>query len=190
MGNESKKVNEIRKIEWDFYQNHRAYLRQLKHEQENKFSQNIIYLGAGSFSLLATFSQIFKVMDYKIILTSALAFSWISLILMLISFRLSVTVFNESIRLWDKTRTDLPEDNCCKIFMNFSSLTSFIFLLISLLLIFIFYTLNFLNMSDSQKIDWIEKGGFQKNSEPVSSWIPPTEFFQSEQWASSQQAQK
>lgn len=182
MNRPSKKIDDLSKIEWDFYQNQRTYLRQFKHEQENKFSQNIIYLAAWTFSLLATFSQLFKEMQYKYLLVGALALSWLSLLLILTSFYLSIKSSKKFIKQWDESRKDLDENDCLLCSIRVVTLTSFIFLILSLIMIFVFYTINFIYMSDNQKVQWVEKVEFQKNSEAVSAWIPPSQFFQWQQW--------
>lgn len=137
-------LNDIEKLEWEYHQKHRYYLIQEKHNVENKYSQHLVYLAAWIFTFIFSIDKIFdsKKLLYKILLNYSIGLSILTLIFILFSFLFSIRAFKERLDYWDEKKEDLPIDCNSKI-MNFFIYSWTLSIIISIILLFIFYILNF-----------------------------------------------
>lgn len=170
-------MTELQKMEYEYYVKHRDYLVSQKHNMENKFSQLLIYLSAWVFTISVWFFNIFKFKQFIYIILGSWFFSLLALISILFSFIYSIKAYNNEIKSWTDTKKNAIE-NCHKDIMKKLINLWLFFLILSIILLFIFYFLNFITMSDWNSKTFVEKENVvvQKNSEPVQSWSSPTEF--------------
>jgi len=175
----SKKPNltELQKLEWEHHHEHHAYLRGEKHTMEHQYSQLLVYLNSGIFIASSVIVNMYKIIQYKWIIITSWWLAAISLIFILLSFIFSIESFKETIDLWKQRKENL-HSIYNKLMRLCTCLSSFL-LFIAIIFTLIFFTLNFLNMSDNQSKTFVENEhvSMQKNHEPVSAGISPTEFF-------------
>ena len=176
----SKKQQEIsdsQKLEWEFHQNHRQYLRSEKHTMDHQYTQLLVYLNSGIFIASSVIANMYEKIGYKSIIVTSWWLSAISLIFILLSFVFSIESFKYAIRLWDKERKE-DIHNIYVRTMNISICISTFLLFSAIVLTLIFFTLNFLHMSDTTSKTFVETTltWVQKKSEPVSAGMSPAEF--------------
>lgn len=170
-------ITEIQKLEWEYHNKHHEYLRWEKHTMEHQYSQLLVYLNSGVFVASSVIATMYDKVDYKWIIMASWWCAAISFIFVLLSFIFSIKSFAETIDLWKERKENL--NSWYMRFMKISTNFSTFFLLIALVLTLIFFSLNFLRMTDKNTQTFVECTpiGVQKNSEPVSAGISPTEFF-------------
>jgi ABC-type multidrug transport system fused ATPase/permease subunit len=119
----------------------------------------------------------YEKVGYKWVMVTGWWLAAISLILVLVSFLFSIESYKETIALWKEKKENLNSMyakfmNTCTCIATFLSFLAIAFSLI-------FFTFNFLFMSDNTSKTFVENThmNVQKNSEPVSAGISPTEFF-------------
>lgn len=175
--NKKEQLTETQKFEWDFHNEHHRYLRWEKHTMEHQYSQLLVYLNSGIFIASSVIANMYEKIEYKYIIIVSWWLAALSLIFILLSFIFSIESFKQTIILWKQRKENL--DSIYNKLMNLSTCISSLFLFIAIILTLLFFTLNFLKMSDNKTQTFVEKSpvGLQKNSEPVSAGISPAEFF-------------
>ncbi len=143
MGKNSGKLTDLEKLDIEFFNNHRSYLRGENHKQESKFSQNLIFLASGVFTLSIAFSKYIDIVEYKELLIVSWICSLLSLFTILFSFYFSANAFQEEIKCWDEKEKDC-EKNCSNLIRKWCVGFSIFCFVLSLVLFLIFYSLNFL----------------------------------------------
>lgn len=173
-----QEITETQKFQWEFHNEHHRYLRWEKHTMEHQYSQLLVYLNSGIFIASSVLVNTYEKVEYECVIVASWWISAVSLIFILLSFIFSIESFKYAIWLWDKERKEDIDNIYVKI-MNASIYISTFFLFSAIILTLIFFTLNFLNMSDNKPKTFVESSpvGVQKNSEPVSAGISPAEFF-------------
>ena len=116
--------------------------------------------------------------EYKWVIVTSWWLSTLSLIFVLLSFIFSIQSFKHAIQLWDKERKEDLNNIYIKV-MNTSTCISTFLVFPAIIFTLIFFTLNFLFMSDNTPKTFVESESVmvQKNHEQVSAGISPTEFF-------------
>ena len=178
MENKQQEITEKTKLDWEYYQSHRQYLRSEKHFMDNKFSQLLVYLDSGIFITSSVLVNMYDKVEYKWVIVTSWWLSTLSLIFVLLSFIFSIQSFKHAIQLWDKERKEDLNNIYIKV-MNTSTCISTFLVFLAIIFTLIFFTLNFLFMSDNTPKTFVESESVmvQKNHEQVSAGISPTEFF-------------
>lgn len=144
---------------------------------EHQYSQLLVYLNSGIFIASSVIVNMYQIIQYKWIIIASWWLAATSLIFILLSFTFSIESFKETIDLWKQKRENL-HSLYNKLMRLCTCLSSFL-LFVAIVFTLIFFTLNFLSMSDNTSKTFVESApvSLQKNSEPVSAGISPTEFF-------------
>ena len=143
--NKDKEIAKLEEMNYKYFKDHRDYLVEHKHNMENKFSQLLIYLSAGIFTISIWFSNIHNFDNYIILILASWFSSLLSLIFVLFSFKYSIKAYKNEIKAWDENKKNATEDFNTKIIKTKESLVnSWTWsLVISIVLLYLFYLLNF-----------------------------------------------
>lgn len=175
-------LTDKQKLKYDYHTKHREYLRDRKHDMEDKFSHLLVYLSTFIFTASILILRIYFFKSYIPVILLSWGFILVSLILVLLSIIFSIKSYNLEIDHWDKHRKDLEKNPFTRI-MKILVFIWTIFIIIWIILMFLFYSLNLVDMANDDNIyfTWEDKIEFQKNSEPVRSATSPDDFFSNDE---------
>ncbi len=166
---------EISKMEEEFKYKHLECLREIRHKQELLFDRYLFLLTTGALSASIYIKYFQETPEYLCFLISSWIFLCISLIISLISFIVSINVFKEAEENLINNKVYKGKNH-----IDFLRYSLFLFFVIGIIFLLVFYSLNFINMSEknnsSKKEPIVTKpiGDYRGNScgEPSSEYKP------------------